>query len=330
MTAIEILRTGKFTDMSGREVELGAADLDGIARAYRPKDAPLVIGHPATDDPAYGWIGALRVEGDRLLAELADVLPEAIELVRKGAFRKVSASLHRPGATANPRPEGWYLRHVGMLGAAAPAVSGLAPLALADDADCLTVELSVLPDPAPADLPHKATVPDGGDDQEPPMPENPDRAAELADRETALAAREAALLAREAALLAREVDLARQQAQIRRADCAAFTESLILQGRALPAEREVLVAALDALAAAPLDLADGAETPVVGLRKLLAARPALVPDGELAPASLAAPEADGPEGVARRAVAYQQQQAAQGVIVSTTAAVAHVSKGAAR
>jgi len=40
-------------------------------------------------------------------------------------FKKVSASFFAPDSAANPKPGSLYLRHVGFLGAAAPAVSGL-------------------------------------------------------------------------------------------------------------------------------------------------------------------------------------------------------------
>jgi hypothetical protein len=40
----------------------------------------------------------------------------------------VSASFFSPGQEGNPEPSAYYLKHVGFLGAMAPAVKGLAPL----------------------------------------------------------------------------------------------------------------------------------------------------------------------------------------------------------
>ena len=57
------------------------------------------------------------------------------ELVRKGRYKKVSASFYPPNHPSNPQPENWYLRHVGFLGAHPPAVKGLAAINFADDED---------------------------------------------------------------------------------------------------------------------------------------------------------------------------------------------------
>lgn len=46
-------------------------------------------------------------------------------MVSAGRFKKRSASFYRPDSTANPVPGVYYLRHVGFLGAQAPAVKGL-------------------------------------------------------------------------------------------------------------------------------------------------------------------------------------------------------------
>jgi hypothetical protein len=45
--------------------------------------------------------------------------------VRAGRYKKVSASFWPPGHPNNPVPDSYYLRHVGFLGAHAPAVKGL-------------------------------------------------------------------------------------------------------------------------------------------------------------------------------------------------------------
>ena len=56
---IEVMRTGTWTDSSGRAHAFQECDLDRIAERYgeRGNDAPIVIGHPKTDDPAYGATG---------------------------------------------------------------------------------------------------------------------------------------------------------------------------------------------------------------------------------------------------------------------------------
>ena len=56
---IEVMRTGTWTDSSGRAHVFQECDLDRIAERYgeRGNDAPIVIGHPKTDDPASGATG---------------------------------------------------------------------------------------------------------------------------------------------------------------------------------------------------------------------------------------------------------------------------------
>lgn len=141
---IHIFRAGRHIAMSGRAIEFAEADVAAIAAAYDPAvhEAPIVVGHPATDDPAYGWIGALRAEGGDLVADPRQVEPQFAEMVRDGRFRKISASFYPPEAVSNPVPGKWYLKHVGFLGAQAPSVKGLRAAEFADDQDAVTVELA--------------------------------------------------------------------------------------------------------------------------------------------------------------------------------------------
>ena len=68
---IDICRAGTWRDMAGRAVPLDADRLDRIVAAHAAADpAPVVVGHPETDAPAYAWIDGLRRVGDRLQARL--------------------------------------------------------------------------------------------------------------------------------------------------------------------------------------------------------------------------------------------------------------------
>lgn len=67
----------------------------------------------------------LRLEGDVLKAELHQVDPAFSEMVEKGRYKKISASFYLPNSESNPKKGFLYLRHVGFLGAAPPAVKGL-------------------------------------------------------------------------------------------------------------------------------------------------------------------------------------------------------------
>ncbi|PKN07617.1 MAG: peptidase [Deltaproteobacteria bacterium HGW-Deltaproteobacteria-8] len=130
---IHIFRPGTQTDVSGTTLAFTEAMLEASAKAYDPAlhEAPLVVGHPQTDAPAYGWVQALAFSQSGLAASPHQVDPEFAELVRAGRFKKISASFYTPDSPQNPVPGVFYLRHVGFLGAAAPAVKGLKPVAFA-------------------------------------------------------------------------------------------------------------------------------------------------------------------------------------------------------
>ena len=131
--------------MSGNGVSFSGTQLGAIAAAYDASGAPapIVIGHPATDAPAYGWVDRLFVEGGKLKATIRDTVAAFAEQVRAGRYRKVSVSLFKPDAPNNPKPGHWYLKHVGFLGAAAPAVAGLDPVRFAEAGLAETLEFTV-------------------------------------------------------------------------------------------------------------------------------------------------------------------------------------------
>jgi hypothetical protein len=142
---IEIFAAGTHTMAAGAELSFSEADLAATAAAYDPAvhEAPLVVGHPKHDGPAYGWVQSLNAEGDRLSAIPHQVNAEFAELVRQGAFKKLSAAFYPPNAKANPVPGTYYLRHVGFLGAQPPSLKGLKPVTFNDGADDLvTVEVA--------------------------------------------------------------------------------------------------------------------------------------------------------------------------------------------
>ncbi len=126
---IELFRAGEQTSSDGTTRNFTQADLDQMVANHKP--APMVVGHPKEDDPSYGWSHQLKRDGDTLLGKFADVDDAFSEMVEKKRFPNRSI---RIGKNNN----GWYLKHVGWLGAAAPAVEGLKPVQFshADD-ECL-------------------------------------------------------------------------------------------------------------------------------------------------------------------------------------------------
>lgn len=129
-----IARTGTFNDSDGNPHTFTRSDLEQIAGSYDPKqsEAPLVFGHPKDTAPAYGWVRALKVEGERLLAQFAHVAGEVRECVAKQRYKYVSMSLAKDKRR---------LLHVGLLGAAAPAIDGLGAVAFGGD-DGVTISFS--------------------------------------------------------------------------------------------------------------------------------------------------------------------------------------------
>src|SRR3546814_2333091 len=89
---IRIARTGTFKSNEGVDVQFDASRLAEIAAAYDPASdpAPLVIGHPQLDHPAYGWVDSLSVEDGELVAKPADIEPSFAEAVRQRRYAKVS------------------------------------------------------------------------------------------------------------------------------------------------------------------------------------------------------------------------------------------------
>jgi len=127
-----IFRTGKHTDSQGREREWTEGDLDKIIEMNNGTEAPLVIGHPEVNSPAYGWANAFKREGQMLYAKPKQLVSEFADWVKKGLWKKISISI-RPDFT---------LRHIGFLGATPPSVQGLPAVEFNTEADAMTFEFS--------------------------------------------------------------------------------------------------------------------------------------------------------------------------------------------
>jgi len=132
----EIFRTGTWTDAAGNTKTWSEQDLDTIAANYNPaeEEAPLVIGHPDTDSPAWGWVEGLKQAGGVLYAKGKQVVGEFEDMVKQGLFKRRSVRL---------TPDGTRLLHVGFLGAAAPAVKGLKNIAFDDRENGITIDYAI-------------------------------------------------------------------------------------------------------------------------------------------------------------------------------------------
>lgn len=256
---IEVFRPGVFTPMQGGSISYSAADLRAAADAYDKETAPapVVVGHPSTDAPAYAWAESFEFDAmtQRLYADVGQINPSFAEAVRKGTYKKVSLSFHRPDSPANPVPGAWYPKHIGFLGGAAPAVTGLRNVQFAAGDGSVSFEADFAGVPKP-----RVSVP---------------AVAAFSEREAAFAAREAEFAAREAEWKKRERELVSR-------DNADFAERMISEGRILPVHKGRIVSILDSAAeSAAVSFAEGKEpVPMLqALRDVLKEMPKVVSFG---------------------------------------------------
>ena len=283
----EIFKSGTRTDNNGRTVTITDADVAQAAAAYDPKlhEAPLVIGHPKTDAPAYGWVGGLHADGGVLSADFAQMDDDFVGLVQSGRYKKVSASFYPPDSPSNPKPGSWYLRHVGFLGAQPPAVKGLSAINFAEDdvyvefseyahrraasifrrlrewlieqydtatADKVVADWEIRDIEESADWKPEPPTPAFADPATPTDPETHENKETRMSPEEQLAAEKAAREQAEAKAAAAEAELKRLQDEQDRdlregkhEQNAEFAEALVKEGRLKPADKALMVQVLD-------------------------------------------------------------------------------------
>lgn len=281
----EIFRAGTRTDANGNTVTITEADLAAAAQAYDPQvhEAPIVVGHPKADAPAYGWVKSLNVQKGVLTADFAQVDEGFADLVKAGRYKKVSASFYPPTSPNNPKPGIWTLRHVGFLGAQPPAVKGLSAISFAEgevyvefaeDAHLQTASLlsrfrdwfigrfgleeadKVLPDWQIEAIKELAAVPQTHVPAEftesPPPPENHENKETPMSLEQELAAEKAAREAAEKKAAESQAELKKLQDEQHTAlrdgaheQNAEFAEGLVKKGRLKPADKDLVVKVLD-------------------------------------------------------------------------------------
>ncbi len=200
----EIFRAGKHTDSKGNKRDWTENDLDKIAGSYDPAshEAPAVIGHPESNAPAYGWVEGVKREGAKLFAKLKQVEPQFARMVEAGRFKKRSISVG---------PD-MGLRHIGFLGAKAPAVKGLKDF----KHDNETSEIYEFNEK-------------GGDDM------SKDLEKKLEDEKAAREAAEKKLKEFEADKKKREAEFAAAEEKRKRKEINEFVEGGIKDGKILPA-----------------------------------------------------------------------------------------------
>ncbi len=213
---IHSLAAGTWPGQSGT-VTITPEHIQEIADTYSPEthESPAVLGHPKTDDPAYGWVRSLEVREDGLWVN-ADVVAELAEMIDRQQYKKVSVSLYPPGALANPTPGKFYLKHLGFLGAQAPAVKGLKPVSLSEpDAEQIIIFS---------------------------QKENRMNEEELAAKQKEIELAEGNLATERAEIEAEKKRIAERQAALRKTELEGMLDTHVNAGRILPRQKPVLLA----------------------------------------------------------------------------------------
>lgn len=233
---VEVFRAGEQTDSVGNAKNWTLQDLAKIVANYDPQkhEAPVVVGHPQSNAPAFGWVESLKVEGDVLLAKFKQLVPEFVDAVSQGLYKKRSISL-----TPDLR-----LRHIGFLGAAAPAVKGLADIAFEENQDEQNFEFT--------NQEENTKMKNG----ENPKTENTDFQEKLSAKET------------ENARLKAELAEIKQKA--RKAEFESFCEGLVKEGNITPAQKTLAENCFDELVKAEsYEFAEDGKQPVLESMKTL-------------------------------------------------------------
>jgi len=123
---LELAKAGKY---HGKE--LSPSDFQEIVETFKG-EVPVALGHSLADFmPAFGWVKALKTEGETLYGDV-ELLPPLDEAYENGFFKKWSI-----GVRVNDEGKK-YLHHLAFLGAMPPAIKDLKPVsqvAFSDDVE---------------------------------------------------------------------------------------------------------------------------------------------------------------------------------------------------
>lgn len=347
----QVFRTGTHTDSSGRRHTFTVADLDRAIAEYEPDSAPIVAGHPRTNAPAFGWIKEFRRRGEFLEARCSSVVPEFAELVERGLYKNRSMCFN---------PDGSF-RHVGFLGAAPPAIKGLAQIKFSESESLLmefnaptpTEESGLAAQAAPEPAAAQPAAPEPEASAPEPSAETPASSAQTSTQSSApaLSSAQASVepasgesfpsMAELGQVIKRlqnkvqelEAEISRKDLEQRRQAFSAYAESLVYQGRLKSDLKERLVNTLETLAQGSSGefaqaTCQGVETFKELLNELLPT--VKVPLGEFAAASQAAPLTNyNPQEVALAAQRLIREEAKSGQTLTPSQAVNRILQGGA-
>lgn len=111
----EIFKAGDY----GAKGTYTETDLDKMVGNFNASDqVPIVVGHPQTDSPAWGWLCDVKRAGSVLMAKVGELHRDFAQALLENKFRNRSVRIVKTAA-------GPKLLHLGFLGAVLPEVEGL-------------------------------------------------------------------------------------------------------------------------------------------------------------------------------------------------------------
>lgn len=210
----EIFRSGDY----GAKGKYDGSDLDKMVANFNDSDqVPIVVGHPETDSPAWGWLAAVKRAGDVLMGQVGELHKDFAQALAENKFRNRSVRIARTAT-------GPKLLHLGFLGAILPQVEGLKQTAqFAGDGDRVDYGF---------DLPGQADNPDNSKEKTKMTDE------EVAKMQADLKKTQDELAAEKAARLTDKEAADKKDGEAKAAEFSAFVDSEMVAKGKLPKERQ--------------------------------------------------------------------------------------------
>lgn len=270
------------------------AHLDDIIAGYQPdkQPAPLVIGHPTNDAPAHGIVSGLYRKGAELFAKVSGISDELVNKVKTNKILSRSIAIWDPSHPSNPNKGKYGFRHLGFLGAQAPGIPNLGALKFSADDDTIEAE----GEPGEAIIFAAPATPTKIITEELPAPAQP-KEFSVTEEELKAQAEENARVAKankeEADRIAAEkLQFAAEAKTAREAANVAAVDALITTGQVLPADKDALVMAFNAIPGDTLEFsAEDKGSAVSKICAIIGKLPKIVPIGEVK----TTPSGKGPE-----------------------------------
>lgn len=288
-----------------------SAHLDDIISGYDPakQPAPVVIGHPTNDTPAHGIVSGLYRTGSELFAKVQGISDELIGKVKAKKILSRSIAIWDPSHPSNPNKGKYGFRHLGFLGAAAPGIPNLGALKFSADDDTIVGE----GEPGEAIIFAAAPTPTKIITEEPPKPAAKPKEFSVTEEEIKLAQAENERIAK-----ANKDEAERLEAQGKQfaadlktrteAANAAAVDALVTAGQVLPADKDALVMAFNAIPGETLEFsAEDKGSAVSKICAIIGKLPKIVPIGD----EKKSPSGKGPEYSAGADEAKEKYEAAR-------------------